>query len=60
MENDCRILELMFSCYRDAWKGVSKLKKDEAQKKYVSLFTKVARKINNDESREVLEKMKGG
>lgn len=50
----------MFSCYRDAWKGVSKLKKDEAQKKYVSLFTKVARKINNDESREVLEKMKGG
>jgi len=41
----------------DAWTKISKLSKDDAKKKYVTLFTRVAKKINNEESREVLKKI---
>ena len=43
--------------HRDAWQKVGKLSKEEAQKKYVALFSRVAKKINNDESRAVLLKI---
>mmetsp|Transcript_42824 Transcript_42824/g.65775 ORF Transcript_42824/g.65775 Transcript_42824/m.65775 type:complete len:313 (+) Transcript_42824:103-1041(+) len=44
----------------DAWKKISKMSKDDAKRKYVTLFTKVAKKINNDESKAVLKKMAEG
>merc|ERR1712137_677870 len=51
------VFNLIAKAKWDAWKKISKMSKQEAQKKYVTLFTRVAKKINNDESRAVLKKM---